>query len=149
MKTDDNLLTPSIEQPTNVRWLIFGLACGTSWLLYVHRYSWGVIKKAIKSEYVDLTDVHLGWIDSGFGACSGLIVATLLMGYLALSWRTSLFVLAGFGVGFALAFWWLFRNRPDEHPWANAAEQQVVEEGIPLPPPGSRPRLRRDELSLF
>ena len=25
--------------PTNVRWAMFGLACGTSWLLYLHRYT--------------------------------------------------------------------------------------------------------------
>lgn len=242
MKKDNDPLSLPDGQPTRVRWLVFGLACGTSWLLYVHRYSWGVIKKSLKTDYADLTDVHLGWIDSGFmasyalgqvpaglagdvlgprlvlaliiltwsllvgwlglsssylalfvgmtllglaqagaypnlgkvtrswfplsirtsvqgavaslsgragGACSGLIVATLLMGLLHLTWRTSLFVLAGLGVGFALAFWVLFRDRPGEHPWANAAEQQLVDEGIPLPAPGTRPRLRRDELSLF
>ena len=31
------------ERPTQVRWLIFALACATSWLLYLHRYAWGVI----------------------------------------------------------------------------------------------------------
>ena len=32
------------EKPTNVRWAIFGLACGTSWLLYLHRYTFALIK---------------------------------------------------------------------------------------------------------
>ncbi len=35
---------PSNQRPTQVRWLIFGLACAVSWLLYLHRYAWGAIK---------------------------------------------------------------------------------------------------------
>ncbi len=31
------------DRPTHVRWLVFGLACGMSWLLYLHRYSWNII----------------------------------------------------------------------------------------------------------
>lgn len=42
-------------------------ACLTSGLLYVHRYSWGVIKKEIKSEF-HLSDSQLGWLDSAFQA---------------------------------------------------------------------------------
>src|SRR5438128_1626670 len=32
------------SRPTRVRWLIFLVAGAASWLLYLHRYSWGVIK---------------------------------------------------------------------------------------------------------
>ena len=32
------------SRPTNVRWVIFGLASLASYINYVHRYSWGVIK---------------------------------------------------------------------------------------------------------
>jgi hypothetical protein len=39
--------------PTRIRWLIFSLACATSWLLYLHRYAWGVIKPSLKAEYRD------------------------------------------------------------------------------------------------
>lgn len=238
----NDLPAASQEEPTRVRWLIFVLACATSWLLYVHRYSWGVIKQSLQSEMPDLSDSDLGSIDSAFmacyalgqvpvgltgdvlgprrvlafiiliwsllvggiglstsyqtlfigmallglaqagaypnlskvtrnwfplsirtsvqgavaslsgragGACASLIVAFFLMGYLSLSWRTSFLVLAALGVGFTLAFWLLFRNRPSEHPWANAAEQDLVEEGITLPPPGALPRLRRDARSRF
>ena len=28
------------ERPTNIRWLIFALACGTSFVLYLHSYTW-------------------------------------------------------------------------------------------------------------
>jgi sugar phosphate permease len=60
-----NPATPS-ARPTQVRWLIFALACATSWLLYLHRYSWGVIRPALKAEYPDLTDWQLGWLDAMF-----------------------------------------------------------------------------------
>src|ERR1700722_9550454 len=57
-----------ISRPTQVRWLIFVLACTTSALLYLHRYSWGVIKPDLKKEYPALTDTQLGWLDSAFNA---------------------------------------------------------------------------------
>jgi sugar phosphate permease len=54
------------EKATQVRWLIFGLACAVSWLLYLHRYAWGVIKPALKKEYPELDNEHLGYLDSLF-----------------------------------------------------------------------------------
>ena len=57
--------------PTRVRWLVFVLACATSWLLYVHRYAWGVIKADLKAEY-GFTDTQLGWLDSAFSATYAL-----------------------------------------------------------------------------
>jgi len=39
------------ESPTNVRWLMFGLACGTSWFLYVHRYAWQFVGPLIQETY--------------------------------------------------------------------------------------------------
>src|SRR5947207_936621 len=53
-------------RPTRVRWLIFVLICAASWLLYLHRYSWGVIKPAFRRENPDLTDTEVGWLDSAF-----------------------------------------------------------------------------------
>lgn len=53
------------QRPTNIRWLVFTIACLTSALLYIHRYSWGVIKPKIKVEF-DLSDTQLGWLDSAF-----------------------------------------------------------------------------------
>jgi MFS transporter, ACS family, glucarate transporter len=58
-------------RPTRVRWLIFALACAVSWLLYLHRYAWGVVRPAVKSEY-GLSDVELGWLDSLFNATYAL-----------------------------------------------------------------------------
>ena len=50
--------TPPAERPTRVRWLIFGLACAVSWLLYLHRYAWGVIRPAIKDAAKSILLVH-------------------------------------------------------------------------------------------
>src|SRR5262245_49956897 len=223
-------------RPTQVRWLIFALACATSWLLYLHRYAWGVIKPSLKEDYPELEDDRLmGLLDSLFnvtyaigqvpsglagdllgprgvlsviivawslsvawlaggqgfwqfagirglfgltqagaypnlskvtanwfparvrttvqgivaslcgragGACAPLLVATLLMGTLLLSWRQALLVLALIGLLFALVFWLLFRNSPGEHPWCNEAECELIEAGSAPRLPGTRPRLR-------
>jgi sugar phosphate permease len=59
-------------KPTAVRWLVFVLGCAVSWLLYLHRYAWGVVKPAIKQEFPSLTDVQMGWLDSAFNASYGL-----------------------------------------------------------------------------
>jgi sugar phosphate permease len=222
------------QRPTAVRRWIFVLACATSWLLYLHRYSWGVIKPALKKEHPELTDVQLGWLDSAFNAtyalgqvpgglagdlfgpravlalfilgwslclaalagaagfwmiaavrgafgltqagtypvlgkvtrnwfplsvrtsvqglvaamgrvgaaCSSLLVATFLMGVVGLPWRDTLMVLAAPGLLLAAAVWLVFRNSPAEHPWANAAEQRLVEGGAPQTAPGVPTRLR-------
>jgi hypothetical protein len=47
-------------RPTHVRWIVFVLACAVSWLLYLHRYSWGVIKPTIQQENPQLTDTEMG-----------------------------------------------------------------------------------------
>lgn len=52
--------------PTRVRWLIFVLACAMSWLLYLHRYAWGIIKPAFRRENPGLSDIDVGWLDSAF-----------------------------------------------------------------------------------
>ncbi|MGE3808597.1 MAG: MFS transporter [Gemmataceae bacterium] len=41
----------SSSQPTNVRWLVFTLACLSSWFLYLHRYTFNVIRPELQSEY--------------------------------------------------------------------------------------------------
>lgn len=53
------------ERPTNVRWVVFAMACLTSAALYLHRYSWGVIKADVRREF-ELSDQQLGWLDSAF-----------------------------------------------------------------------------------
>ncbi len=228
-------------RPTRVRWLIFALACAASWLLYLHRYSWGVIKPAFLREHPAITPTEAGWLDSAFqgayafgqvpggvlgdylgarlvlatiillwsaavvgvtwtgslprlfglrsafglaqagaypvlsqvtrhwfpasvrtsvqgvvtafgrvgAACCPVILATLLMGTLALSWRLSLFVIAAPGVFLALLFWLAVRNSPPEHPWCNRAEQEVIEAGSTPSSAGQRGSLLLNRGSLF
>lgn len=50
---------------TGVRWMVFSLACATSFLLYLHRYTWGFIKADVAKEFDWNTDT-LGWLDSAF-----------------------------------------------------------------------------------
>ncbi len=53
------------QRPTNVRWLIFTLACATSFILYLHRYTWGFMKKDVGEEF-DWDPATLGVLDSCF-----------------------------------------------------------------------------------
>jgi ACS family hexuronate transporter-like MFS transporter len=55
----------SSSKPTNVRWGVFALACGTSWLLYLHRYAFALIKPEIAEQW-DLGKDELGLLDSVF-----------------------------------------------------------------------------------
>jgi MFS transporter, ACS family, glucarate transporter len=52
-------------RPTKFRWTVFVLACGTSWMLYLHRYIFGLIKPTLVEEY-GLSKTELGLLDSGF-----------------------------------------------------------------------------------
>jgi sugar phosphate permease len=59
------------DKPTNVRWIVFGLACGTSWLLYLHRYTFALIKPELAREW-KLDKVELGLLDSAFSTSATL-----------------------------------------------------------------------------
>lgn len=41
----------AVDRPTNRRWLMFSLACGASWFLYLHRYTWQFIRLELRNEY--------------------------------------------------------------------------------------------------
>jgi sugar phosphate permease len=109
-------LDVSLDRPTLVRWWVFGLACLTSWLLYLHRYAWGVVKPSVKQEY-NLTDTQLGWLDSAFGytyalgqmpggAAGDLLGPRAVLAFFSLSW--SLLVAA---LVIANGFWLFFLVR--------------------------------------
>jgi sugar phosphate permease len=237
---DDSRPDPT-GRPTRVRWLVFVLACAASWLLYLHRYSWGVVKPAFLHEHPQITGTEAGWLDSAFmatyafgqvpgglagdtfgarlvlsasillwsaavagvawsgslprllglraafglaqagaypvmsrvtrdwfplsartsvqgvvtafgrigAACCPPLVATLLMGTLALSWQTSLLVIAAPGILLAAAFWVVVRDHPGEHPWTNRAEQDEIAAGLVVLPAAKGRTLLLDGGSLF
>jgi MFS transporter, ACS family, glucarate transporter len=39
------------QVPTNRRWIMFSLASGASWFLYLHRYTWNFIRPELEKEY--------------------------------------------------------------------------------------------------
>ncbi len=39
------------QAPTQIRWLVFWLACGASFLLYLHRYSWNIVGPKLQAEF--------------------------------------------------------------------------------------------------
>jgi sugar phosphate permease len=59
------------ERPTRVRWLVLSLACGLSFLLYLHRYTWGIIKEDVQKEF-GWNAITLGWIDGCFPLSYGV-----------------------------------------------------------------------------
>jgi MFS transporter, ACS family, glucarate transporter len=54
-----------MNRPTNVRWIVFGLACGTSWVLYLHRYTFALIKPHLNERF-GWDETQLGLLDSAF-----------------------------------------------------------------------------------
>jgi ACS family glucarate transporter-like MFS transporter len=58
------------------------------------------------------------------GFAAPLLVLWLIRGFGG--WETPLWLLAGLGWLWCLAFWLWFRNRPEEHPAVNAAELGVI-----------------------
>jgi MFS family permease len=92
---------PPAEKPTNIRWTVFGLACGTSWLLYLHRYTLGAIKPELQHEW-KLENFELGLFDSAFSASATLCQFPLGMAADAYGVRlvlTGLIVLWCLGLG--------------------------------------------------
>lgn len=69
--TNAPLPPPSGERPTNRRYVIFALAAGTSWILYLHRYTWNLIRPALEKE-TDLTNAQLDGLYALFGAAYSL-----------------------------------------------------------------------------
>lgn len=58
---------------------------------------------------------------------SSLVFSTLLLGYFGLGWRTAVWILAVVGGLHFLAFVFLFRNSPRQHPKVNEAEAELIE----------------------
>jgi len=99
------------ERPTRVRWVMFALACAVSWLLYLHRYSWGVIKPQFLSEHPEISPTEVGWLDAAFLAAYAL---GQVPGGLAGDWFgprgvltiiVLLWSVAGAGVAWTAGFW--------------------------------------------
>jgi MFS transporter, ACS family, glucarate transporter len=104
-------------RPAGARWLVFALVGAASWLLYLHRYAWGVIKPAFRAENPDLTDTEVGWLDSAFlatyafgqvpgGVAGDVLGPGAVLGLSVLCWSLTVAALA-----WAAGFWLLFGTR--------------------------------------
>jgi MFS transporter, ACS family, glucarate transporter len=56
-----------------------------------------------------------------------LAVASQL-GWQSGAWRVVLALYGAVGLVWAVAFVWLYRDKPDDHPWCNEAERKLIEE---------------------
>ena len=62
----------SPERPTQIRWLVFSLACGSSWFLYLHRYTWNFIGPELERTH-GFSKTELGTLFSLFVPSYGLL----------------------------------------------------------------------------
>ncbi|WLD10358.1 MFS transporter [Planctellipticum variicoloris] len=53
------------ERPTGVRWRVFALACGCSFLLYLHRYTWNIVGPKLQDTY-QFDHALAGWVFAAF-----------------------------------------------------------------------------------
>ena len=74
-----------------------------------------------------------GWLGVFFGRFGGLtanlLVGSLMLGVLEIPWRTTVYIMAAFGILHAVVFAVFFRNSPKSHPAVNQAEVDLIEEG--------------------
>ncbi|MBX9627424.1 MAG: MFS transporter [Gemmataceae bacterium] len=66
------------------------------------------------------------WLSARFMGGLTPAVWVLLTLYAGLTWQQNLWLFAGAAVVWCLLFAFWFRNRPDEHPAANAAERELI-----------------------
>jgi MFS family permease len=60
-------MAPDVNPPrlTPIQWRVFALACGTSFLLYVHRYSWNIVGPLLQKDF-QLSNREAGFLFSLF-----------------------------------------------------------------------------------
>ena len=85
---------------------------------------------------------------------SPILLGTILMGGVGMTWRESLVLLSAAGVLFGVLFWMLFRNAPEEHPAVSPQELHLIRDGqsAAAPQAGTLPwrtALRNRSLRVF
>jgi MFS family permease len=60
-------MTEDVDQskPSGVRWRVFALACGMSFLLYLHRYTWNLVGPKLQDEF-EFSNTESGFLFSLF-----------------------------------------------------------------------------------
>jgi MFS transporter, ACS family, glucarate transporter len=70
------------------------------------------------------------WMCARLGGFFAPLVIGRLTKYLG-GWRPAFWLLGVLGVGWAVVFWFWFRDRPEEKPGCNAAERDLIQTGKP------------------
>lgn len=106
---------PFHARPTRVRWLIFALICATSFILYLHRYTWAMVKKDVGKTFSWKTDT-LGDLDSAFNIsyASGQIPGGMLGDWFGTHW-----VLGAMVALWSIALYWMANATGYGDMWAS------------------------------
>jgi ACS family glucarate transporter-like MFS transporter len=72
-----------------------------------------------------------GWIFAGVGAGSAIAPPLATAVLLHWGWRWSFRVSGLIGLATAMVWYWIARDRPQDHPWVEPAEAEYIRAGIP------------------
>lgn len=75
-----------------------------------------------------------GLIFAGVGAGAGITPPLVTYIVLHYGWRWSFWISSVIGLGAGAVWYWLARDRPEEHPWITPRETELIEQGLPAPP---------------
>jgi ACS family glucarate transporter-like MFS transporter len=75
-----------------------------------------------------------GFIFAGVGAGAGVAPPLVTFIVVHYGWRWAFWGIAILGLAAGAVWYWLARDRPEEHPWVGAEEMALIEKGLPEPP---------------
>jgi len=75
-----------------------------------------------------------GLIFAGVGVGAGVTPPLVTYVVMTHGWRASFWISAIIGLGAGAVWYWLARDRPEEHPWVTKEEISAIERGLPEPP---------------
>src|SRR5579862_10031896 len=75
-----------------------------------------------------------GFIFAGVGAGAGIAPPLVTYVMLHFGWRASFWMSAVLGLCAGAVWYWLARDRPENHPWITPQETALIEQGLAEPP---------------
>ena len=68
------------------------------------------------------------------GAGAGITPPLVTYIVLHYGWRASFWISAVIGLAAGVVWYWIARDRPEDHPWVTPQETALIEQGLPEPP---------------
>jgi sugar phosphate permease len=97
----------------------------------------GIVKRWIPYENRGLASGIVSLGGRLGGAITPMLTAVLMIAFTGWypvgSWRPVMLVYGLLGIGLAAAFWWMYRDTPQQHPRVNQIEVEVIAHGDPHP----------------